>query len=70
MIPENRIPAHPGEVLLDEFLKPLGVSQSALADKLGIEAQFKTLKTDPTAAPVGLPASGSPLGGGHTAGSW
>ncbi len=27
MLPENRIPAHPGEILLEEFLKPLKNSQ-------------------------------------------
>ncbi|MFL5305971.1 MAG: HigA family addiction module antitoxin [Polyangia bacterium] len=39
MIPENRIPAHPGEVLREEFLEPLRVPQTALADKLGIPVQ-------------------------------
>jgi addiction module HigA family antidote len=39
MIPENRIPTHPGEVLLEEFLKPLEISQSALANKLHIPIQ-------------------------------
>ncbi len=39
MIPENRIPTHPGEVLLEEFLKPLEISQSALAVKLRIPVQ-------------------------------
>jgi antitoxin HigA-1 len=28
-------PVHPGEILLDEFLKPLGVSQYKLAKELG-----------------------------------
>jgi len=27
---------HPGEILLDEFLKPLGLSQSALAKEIGV----------------------------------
>lgn len=36
MIPENRIPTHPGEMLLEEFLKPKGTSQKAFAEKLGI----------------------------------
>ncbi|MCY4603847.1 MAG: addiction module antidote protein, HigA family, partial [Gemmatimonadetes bacterium] len=31
MLPENRIPTHPGEILLEEFLKPLGVTQVAFA---------------------------------------
>ncbi len=29
-------PVHPGEILLEEFLKPLGLSQAALARHLGI----------------------------------
>jgi len=39
MIPENRVPTHPGEVLNEEFLVPLGISQTALAAKLGISVQ-------------------------------
>ncbi|HEY5091194.1 MAG TPA: HigA family addiction module antitoxin [Polyangia bacterium] len=39
MIPQNRIPTHPGEVLLEEFLKPLGVPQTTLAAKLDISVQ-------------------------------
>jgi addiction module HigA family antidote len=39
MIPENRIPTHPGEVLLEEFLKPLGVPQTTLAANLDISVQ-------------------------------
>ena len=27
MLPENRLPTHPGEILLEEFLNPLGPSQ-------------------------------------------
>jgi len=30
------VPVHPGEVLLEEFLRPLGLSQAALARHLGI----------------------------------
>jgi addiction module HigA family antidote len=33
---KRRPPAHPGEMLLEEFLVPLGVSQSAFAVRLGI----------------------------------
>jgi addiction module HigA family antidote len=29
-------PVHPGEMLLEEFLKPLGISQSAFAIRLGV----------------------------------
>lgn len=39
MLPKNRIPSHPGEVLLEEFLKPLGVSQVALAEHLSVPVQ-------------------------------
>jgi antitoxin HigA-1 len=35
-LPVKRPPTHPGEMLLEEFLKPLGISQSALAVRLGI----------------------------------
>lgn len=26
LLPQNRPPTHPGEMLLEEFLKPLGIS--------------------------------------------
>lgn len=39
MIPEHRIPTHPGEVLLEEFLEPLEIPQTELAGKLGISVQ-------------------------------
>ena len=35
-LPRERPPTHPGEMLLHEFLEPLGVSQSALAVRLGV----------------------------------
>ena len=35
-LPKIRPPTHPGEMLLHEFLIPLGVSQSAFAVRLGI----------------------------------
>jgi addiction module HigA family antidote len=35
-MPTMRPPTHPGEMLLEEFIKPLGVSQSAMAGRLGI----------------------------------
>lgn len=35
-LPANRAPTHPGEMLLEEFIRPLGISQSALAVRLGI----------------------------------
>ncbi len=36
LLPSHRPPTHPGEMLLEEFVKPLGVTQSALARRLGI----------------------------------
>ncbi len=35
-LPTEVPPVHPGEMLLEEFLKPLGVSQSAFAVRLGV----------------------------------
>jgi addiction module HigA family antidote len=35
-LPSARPPTHPGEMHLEEFLRPLGVSQSAFAIRLGI----------------------------------
>ncbi|MGH7824675.1 MAG: HigA family addiction module antitoxin [Candidatus Binatia bacterium] len=35
-LPTKRPPTHPGEMLLEEFLKPLRISQSAFAVRLGI----------------------------------
>lgn len=39
MLPENRIPTHPGEILLEEFLNPLGMSQVAFAKHIGVPTQ-------------------------------
>lgn len=39
MLPENRIPTHPGEILLLEFLNPLEISQVAFAEHLGVPVQ-------------------------------
>jgi len=35
MLPRKRPPTHPGEMLLKEFLEPMGVSQSKFAAHLG-----------------------------------
>jgi antitoxin HigA-1 len=35
-LPRHRPPTHPGEMLLEEFLRPRRISQSALAVRLGI----------------------------------
>ncbi len=39
MQPENRIPSHPGEILREEFLVPLGQTQVALAAHIGVSIQ-------------------------------
>jgi len=39
MIPTNRQPSHPGEILLKEFLEPMHVTQLRLASDLGIPIQ-------------------------------
>jgi addiction module HigA family antidote len=39
MLPENRIPTHPGEILLEEFLIPLRLSQVAFARHVGVPVQ-------------------------------
>jgi antitoxin HigA-1 len=35
-LPTDRPPTHPGEMLLEEFLKPLDITQSAFAIRLGV----------------------------------
>jgi antitoxin HigA-1 len=35
-LPSKRPPTHPGEMLLEEFLKPLGITQSDFAARLGV----------------------------------
>lgn len=39
MIPPNRIPRHPGEILLDEFLGPLEITQVDLARLIEVPIQ-------------------------------
>jgi antitoxin HigA-1 len=36
MLPKNRITTHPGEILAEEFMKPLGLSANALAQALRV----------------------------------
>ena len=35
MLPKNRRPTHPGEMLLKEFLEPHGITQKGFAEHLG-----------------------------------
>jgi addiction module HigA family antidote len=39
MIPKNRIPTHPGQILLEGFLRPMDISQTRLAEHLKIPVQ-------------------------------
>ncbi len=39
MIPRNRIPAHPGEILTAEYLQPLGLTQVDFAAHIGVPVQ-------------------------------
>ena len=39
MLPENRIPTHSGEILLEEYLHPLNLSQVAFAKHIGVPIQ-------------------------------
>ena len=38
-VPTNRTPTHPGEMLLEEFLKPMGLTQRQLADRIHVPYQ-------------------------------
>ncbi|MBO0807954.1 MAG: HigA family addiction module antidote protein [Actinobacteria bacterium] len=35
-IPSGRVPTPPGEMLLEEFIKPLAMTQAELADRIGV----------------------------------
>ena len=39
MVDERLKTVHPGEVLLEEFLKPMGLSQNRLAIDIGVDAR-------------------------------
>jgi len=39
MIEEKLAPVHPGEVLREEFLKPMGLSQNRLAIDIGVPSR-------------------------------
>ena len=35
-VPTNRVPTHPGEMLLEEFIRPLGISQTEFAERIDV----------------------------------
>lgn len=39
MLPKNRIPTHPGEILREEFLDPMEVTQRDFAEHIGVPLQ-------------------------------
>ena len=39
MTPKHRVPTHPGEILQEEFLTPLGFTQVELARHIGVSLQ-------------------------------
>jgi len=39
MLPKNRIPTHPGEILLKDFLEPMNITQVQFAKHLNISVQ-------------------------------
>ncbi|MDP2857074.1 MAG: HigA family addiction module antitoxin [Bacillota bacterium] len=39
LIPTHRTPTHPGEMLLEEFLSPMGITQRELADAIAVPYQ-------------------------------
>jgi addiction module HigA family antidote len=39
MLPTKRIPTHPGVMLVEEFLNPMGLTQSRLAAHIGVPLQ-------------------------------
>jgi len=38
-VPTHRAPTHPGEMLLEEFLKPMGLTQRQLAEAIHVPYQ-------------------------------
>ncbi|MBM4421827.1 MAG: HigA family addiction module antidote protein [Chloroflexi bacterium] len=38
-VPTHRLPTHPGEMLLEEFLTPMGLTQRDLADAIHVPYQ-------------------------------
>jgi plasmid maintenance system antidote protein VapI len=41
MLPKHRISTNPGEILKEEFLAPLGISQSDFAAYVGVPFQWR-----------------------------
>lgn len=39
LVPTHRVPTHPGEMLLEDFVGPLSLTQRDLADAIGVPYQ-------------------------------
>lgn len=39
LVPTHRVPTHPGEMLVEDFLQPRGLTQRELADGIGVPYQ-------------------------------
>lgn len=39
MLPKRRVATHPGEILIEDFLRPLGITQVAFAKHIGVPIQ-------------------------------
>lgn len=49
-IPTHRPPTHPGEMLLEGFLQPMGLTQRELAAKLHVPYQLSLASQDARSA--------------------
>lgn len=61
-LPSNRPPTHPGKMLLEEFVKPLGLTQTELATRLGVS--FSASERDHQWTAVGHARHGTETGSG------
>ena len=51
---DNNLPPHPGEILVEEFLDPLGLTQTKFAEKLGVPLQrINEIRSWPSRCHVG-----------------
>jgi hypothetical protein len=68
MLPTNRPPTHPGEMLLKEFLEPLGVSQVEAAKRMSIPFQrLNAMRGGPVLGhPLALAEQSTQVNTGHS----
>ena len=65
MLTTKRKPATVGEILVEEFMQPMGLTQAALAEAMGVQRESRNLnlfKGPPTASqPFPSPSATFPL---------